>query len=113
LDRIESIELSSSEYTPNIQYDWDEYFDDMIGVSRLPNGVLTKIQLKFTSNQAPYIKTKPLQGSQKVISEGADGFVIQIEVIPNYELESLILGFGSDCEVISPVEFKKNIQKRR
>lgn len=113
LDRIESIDLSSSEYTPNTQYDWDEYFDDMIGVSRPPNGDLTKIQLKFTSNQAPYIKTKPLHGTQKVISEDADGFVVQIEVIPNYELESLILSFGADCEIIYPVEFRNKILERK
>lgn len=113
LDRIDSIELSSNTFKPNTQFDWDEYFDDMIGVSRPPNGVLTKIQLKFTSDQAPYIKTKPLHGSQKVIAENPDGFVVQIEVIPNYELESLILSFGSDCEIISPIEFRDKIMERR
>lgn len=113
LDRIESIDFSNSEFKPNTQYDWDEYFDDMIGVSRPPNSVLTKIQLKFTSEQAPYIKTKPIHGSQKVISENDDFLVVQIEVIPNYELESLILGFGSDCEIISPSEFKERIRERK
>ena len=85
----------------------------MIGVSRPPNGILTEIQLRFTPEQAPYIKTKPIHGSQKVISEGADGFVVQIEVIPNYELESLILSFGFGCEVISPVEFRKRMFERK
>jgi predicted DNA-binding transcriptional regulator YafY len=113
LDRIESIEFSSSKFTPNTLYDWEEYFDDMIGVSRQPNSVLTKIQLKFTSEQAPYIKTKPIHGSQKLISENEDGIIVQIEVIPNYELESLILSFGSDCELISPNDFKNKIQKRK
>src|SRR5690606_34467989 len=34
LDRIDSIEFSSNKFTPNTFNDWDEYFDDMIGVSR-------------------------------------------------------------------------------
>lgn len=113
LDRIDSIELSSNTFIPNTQYDWDEYFDDMIGVSRPPNGVLTKIQLKFTSNQAPYIKTKPIHGSQKIISDNEDALVIQIEVIPNYELESLILSFGADCEIVYPTEFRKMVLDRK
>jgi predicted DNA-binding transcriptional regulator YafY len=113
LDRIESIELSSSKFTPNNLYDWDEYFDDMIGVSRPPNAVLAKIQLRFTSEQAPYIKTKPIHGSQKIISDNDESLAIQIEVIPNYELESLILSFGKDCEVIAPIEFRNRILERR
>lgn len=113
LDRIDSIEFSGNRFTPNTQYDWDEYFDDMIGVSRPPNGILTEIQLRFTPEQAPYIKTKPIHGSQKVISEDTDGFVVQIEVIPNYELESLILSFGSNCEVLAPEEFRNKLIERK
>ena len=113
LDRIESINLSSSKFIPNTLYDWNEYFDDMVGVSRPSGGILTKIQLKFTSDQAPYIKTKPLHGSQKVISEDANGFVVQIEVIPNYELESLILSYGSECEVITPLDLRNRIKERK
>lgn len=113
LDRIEKIELSRTKFTPNTKYNWDEYFDDMIGVSKPPHEILTKIQIKFTSNQAPYIKTKPLHGSQKTISENEDCLVIQIEVIPNYELESLILSFGDSCEVQSPSHFSDKIKQRR
>jgi predicted DNA-binding transcriptional regulator YafY len=113
LDRIEIIDFSSTPFTPNTKYDWDEYFDDMIGVSRPQNTELTKIQLKFTPDQAPYIKKKPLHGSQKTISENEEGLIIQIEVIPNYELESLVLSFGSDCEVLAPIEFQYRIIKRK
>jgi predicted DNA-binding transcriptional regulator YafY len=112
LDRIDSIEFSSIKFTPNTLYDWDEYFDDMIGVSRPTDGVLTAIILKFTPQQAPYIKTKPVHGSQKVISENEKEFVVQIEVIPNYELESLILSFGNSCEVISPLGMRSKIGER-
>jgi predicted DNA-binding transcriptional regulator YafY len=113
LDRIDTIEFSSSKFTPNILYDWDEYFDDMIGVSRPIDGVLTAIILKFTPQQAPYIKTKPVHGSQRVISENGEGLTIQIEVIPNYEFESLILSFGSECELISPLYLRSRIKERK
>lgn len=112
LDRIEKIELSNSNYLPNTQYDWTEYFDDMIGVSRPPGADLTKVVLKFSPDQAPYAKTKPLHGSQKEVGEDETGYTISIEVIPNYELESLILSYGNKCEVLEPEELKKKIIER-
>ncbi|MDG1276917.1 MAG: WYL domain-containing protein [Algoriphagus sp.] len=112
LDRIDSIEFSSNKFTPNILYNWNEYFDDMIGVSRPSNGVLTEIQLKFTPEQAPYIKTKPIHGSQKVISENEDGLVVRIEVIPNNELEALIFSYGESCEVLFPLRLRRQIIER-
>ena len=112
LDRIEEIEKSSSNYTPNTTYNWDEYFDDMIGVSRSLDSELTKVILKFTPGQTPYIKTKPLHGSQKTVSEDESGYTISIEVIPNYELESMILSFGNQCEVLAPEDLKEKIFNR-
>jgi predicted DNA-binding transcriptional regulator YafY len=104
LDRIENLEKSSSAYIPNTKYDWDEYFEDIIGVSKPHDGEVEKIVLKFHPNQAPYIKTKPLHGSQKVIAEDKTGYTISIEVIRNYELESLIRSYGDKCEVLGPNE---------
>jgi predicted DNA-binding transcriptional regulator YafY len=113
LDRIEEIQHSKSAYTANTEYDWDEYFDDMIGVSRPIDGALTKVILKFSPDQAPYIKTKPLHGSQKEIHEDETGYTVSIEVIPNYELESLILSYGNRSEVIEPKALRETIQKRQ
>ncbi|MGW8124101.1 helix-turn-helix transcriptional regulator [Roseivirga echinicomitans] len=112
LDRIETIEKSSSNYTLNTTYNWDEYFDDMIGVSRSPESEITKIILKFKPAQTPYVKTKPLHGSQKPVNEDETGYTLSIEVIPNYELESMILSFGNQCEVLAPEDLKESISKR-
>lgn len=113
LDRIESIETSPSEFIPNDLYDWDEYFDDMIGVSRPPDGELTKIKLWFSKMQAPYIQTKPIHSSMKSLKAEENGFTTTIEVIPNYELESLLLSFGNDCKVLEPEDIKSRLENRR
>ena len=113
LDRIEDVQISNSKYQPNTSYNWEEYFDDMIGVSKPIDGKLEKVILRFSPEQAPYIKTQPVHGSQKTVTENETGLTISIEVIPNYELESLILSFGERCEVLGPEEFKDKINKRK
>jgi len=112
LDRIEKIEASTSKFDLNTEYNWEEYFDDMIGVSKSPGDQLEKIWLKFSSERAPYIKTKPLHGSQKPIQEDESGLIVQIEVVQNNELESLILSYGGSCEILKPQSLRERIIKR-
>jgi predicted DNA-binding transcriptional regulator YafY len=38
--------------------------------------------------------------------------IVTIDVIPNKELESLILSYGDDVEVLEPVEFRELIANK-
>jgi predicted DNA-binding transcriptional regulator YafY len=68
-------------------------------------------KLHFSQQQAPYVVTKPIHPSQvnKPITE--NGVTITINVIPNYELKSLLLSFGKEVEIISPTWLKAEIIK--
>lgn len=110
LDRIESLSETSLEYKPS-KTDWEEYFYDLVGVTR-PEGVdLQEIVLKFTPEVAPYVITKPIHPSQKHKSD-SKGLEVNIKVIPNFELERLILSFGEQVQVISPKKLKDRITQR-
>lgn len=102
LDRIVSIDSTAIKYNPNQDIDFKEYFDDMIGVTKPSNGQITRIELFFDNDQAPYVLTKPIHSSQKKVSHDEDGLLISINVIPNFELERLILSFGDKVKVLSP-----------
>jgi predicted DNA-binding transcriptional regulator YafY len=110
LDRIESIEQVQGEYIqPEIE--WKEYFFDLIGVTR-PKGIdVEKVVLEFTKEQAPYIITKPIHATHKYKWE-QDTLHVTIEVIPNYELESLILSFGEKVMVLEPMGLKEKLKSR-
>lgn len=110
LDRIRSIEHSSIKFDASQMLDFDTYFEDIIGVTKPINTELTKIVLKATSQLAPYIKTKPIHGSQKKIEETKDNFIFSIEVIPNYELKKLILSYGDGLKVVEPLDLKNIIK---
>lgn len=109
LDRIEAVEQSAKPFDESELVDFEEYFDDFIGVTKPSNKVLTKIKLSASVALAPYIITKPLHGSQKKIELSENNFIFFIEVIPNFELKKLLLSFGNDITVIEPLELKNEI----
>jgi len=112
LDRIVGIEDAKKVFTPNTTIDFSEYFEDVIGVTLDKEAKLEKILLRISNDLYPYIQTKPLHGSQKK-KETADFYVlIELELIPNYELESLILSYGEGIEVLSPETLRDKIKNR-
>ncbi|WP_417785494.1 helix-turn-helix transcriptional regulator [Tenacibaculum sp.] len=112
LDRINTIEFSSANYDISLQTNFDEYFEDCIGVTKPINEQPILVELLAKPKLAPYIKTKPLHGSQKRIEETEKGYCFSIEVIPNYELEKLLLSFGEDLRVMNPALLKNKLKKR-
>ena len=110
LDRIKSIELTNKKYIDNTTIDFEEYFDDIIGVT-MPFGVeQAKVLLKFSEERFPYILSKPLHLTQKI--KDRDNGILEITVIPNKELESTILSFGSQVEVLSPMFLREQIRNQ-
>jgi predicted DNA-binding transcriptional regulator YafY len=111
LDRIVSFTEVDKKYEMTV-IDFNEHFDDVIGVSIPQDGTATKITLHAAIDLAPYIITKPIHGSQKKITNDETGFTFSIAVIPNYELEKLILSFGEGLKVMAPDSFKAIIKQR-
>lgn len=116
LDRIKgSIDNTKGKYK-NDETDWEEFFDDIIGVSKDPNKQAEEVKLVFDKEQSPYIETKPLHWSQKPKRFDDGSLEIRIKVIINYELEMRILSFGEKVKVIAPdtlvSQIKERIQKQ-
>ena len=109
LDRIEEITPATIAYRPNTEINFQEYFDDMVGVSKRGNET-SKIQIMVSNDRYHYIETKPLHGTQRVVRRENDSTVIQIEVIINRELKQLLLSYGSDLTVISPESLKEEMK---
>jgi len=110
LDRIEKIEETSQQYLET-NIDFNEYFEDIIGVSVNEESV-EKIILKISNNSINYIKTKPLHGSQKIKEENINFVIVELELISNYELESLILSYGENIEVLEPIILRNSLKER-
>jgi predicted DNA-binding transcriptional regulator YafY len=112
LDRINGeIEKTFNKYK-NDTTEWEEFFDDMIGVSKNTDSKIEEVKLVFHKDQAPYIETKPLHWSQKNKCLDDGSLEIRIQVVLNYELEMRILSFGEKVKVITPEILVTKIKDR-
>lgn len=108
LDRIVKFDILHRPFIENtIIEDFDDYFYDIVGVSFPADAKVEDVVLKFSTHRFPYIKAKPIHGSQKVLSE--TDRTIGLKIIPNKELQSIVLSFGDDVEVLQPETFRESI----
>ena len=111
LDRILSVKLANVPYR-DTDIDFDEYFSDVIGVTK-PDGLQAeKVLLRFPKDEYPYVATKPWHGSQKKVAEDDKGMTVELEVVINYELEQKILSFGDYVEVLQPLSLRQKVMAR-
>lgn len=112
LDRITAIEECKRKYIPNKTIDFNEYFEDIIGVTLSNEEKVENIVIKVSNELLPYIRTKPIHGSQKMKEQGLSFTMITLDLIPNYELESVILSYGEGVEVVHPESLRNKVKKR-
>ena len=112
LDRIKKIEEIKHPYLENKKYDFDEYFEDVIGVTVLEKKPVEKILIKVSLDLFPYIQTKPLHGSQKLKKITDEYALLEYELQINYELESLLFSYGERLEVIEPKHLKDKLKDK-
>ena len=106
---------SADLYTKNTIIDWEQYFDDIIGVTKPIEGVVEDIDLHFFGKTGKYMKTKPLHGSQRFKWLNENTLEVRLKVMQNYELERLILSYADSVVIIKPVslllQFRKDLRK--
>ncbi|MDB4297339.1 WYL domain-containing protein [Flavobacteriaceae bacterium] len=111
IDRIVKVETLNDTYEVS-DIDFEERYEDIIGVTRGGEEQLETITLKANTVLASYMLTKPLHGSQRNKVHDETGLLFTIDVIPNYELEQQLLSFGEALKVVAPSNFVEKIKNR-
>jgi hypothetical protein len=110
LDRIIEFEESKMKFRKNDEVNFDEYFDDVIGVTLKSDAPVEKILIRLSNEIWPYIESKPLHGSQKIKVRTETEVLIELAVQINHELMALLFSYMDAIEVIEPenlrVKFK-------
>lgn len=101
MDRIADLEVTEDGFEYPTDFDPRMHFKDVIGVMR-GDGSPIPIQLWFSSSQSGYLGSLKLHSSQVPKEEHDNGFVIELTIVPNYEFEAILLGYGADVRVLSP-----------
>lgn len=111
LDRIVSLVEIDFEYI-DTDIDWEDYFYDIIGVTKPKGQKVEEIELLFIEEQAKYVSTKPLHPSQRSRFLDSGELQVKLKVVSNYELEVKILSFGEKVRIIHPIELRDRIRQR-
>jgi predicted DNA-binding transcriptional regulator YafY len=113
LDRIIEIENKRLKFIKNTEINFIEYFDDVVGVTVPDSKPIEKIVLQITNERWPYIETKPLHNSQtRINKEEKKHVTVFLNVIPNFELDTLLLSYGNSIKVIEPIEFRNRLAEK-
>lgn len=102
LDRITDLTELAIKFKENQGIDFNEYFDDIVGVTIIKTKPVEKITILVSDALWPYVKTKPIHGSQMPPIYTDTGILIEINVIVNYELIAKLLSYGDGLTIISP-----------
>jgi len=109
LDRIESVAESIHTVMEFKEAKITDFFKDVVGVSVNEGEEPKEVLLFIDHSNAPYVLTKPIHHSQKLIEKNDQGIIISLTVQLNFELEREILGFGESIEVIKPEKLRNRI----
>jgi predicted DNA-binding transcriptional regulator YafY len=101
LERIVSIKEAKPAYKPT-DIIWDEYFDDIMGVSRMRDSQAEEIVLHVFGKTAKYLTARPIHAYQKNKWIDINTLEIRLNLIINYELEKVILSYSDSIEVVKP-----------
>ena len=112
IDRLVEVQSISIPFIENEFIDWQDYFSDMIGVSRTEGALLENVVLHFNKRTGRYMENKSIHETQKHKWIEEDTLEVKIKVMFNYELERLILGYGESVRVVEPQHLKEKIKIR-
>lgn len=113
LDRIQGLFPGSHPFDPYPEDNPDDFFEDVVGVTNPPDKDPEVLVLDIEKSLWPYVRTKPLHGSQKLIKStvSLDWVRVELTLKTNYEFYSVLLSHGARIRVVSPESSKNQMKK--
>ena len=124
LDRIDEFSISYIQKYISAPKDFDEYFEDIVGVTYYEAAPLEEIIFWVSNKSKDYVLTKPIHGSQILIRGSQDdvlraqyprligGCYFKIKCKENYELIRELISFGPELIVVAPIHIVEKIEDR-
>lgn len=110
IDRIVSLKQVKKEYVINTKIDFEDYFYDTVGVTIQYNETPQKVILRVSEDLFPYIESKPIHGSQRIIKTKEGDIIVKLLVQINYELTAQLFAFMDGIEIIEPTDYRKQFE---
>jgi predicted DNA-binding transcriptional regulator YafY len=111
LDRVQDPMITEEEATFPKDFSPGSYFQDTIGITAY-KGKTEKIKIKANKIAAKYIASQPFHASQKIISEGTDNSIFELNILISEEFIRVVLGYGGEIEVLEPASLRETLAIR-
>jgi predicted DNA-binding transcriptional regulator YafY len=111
LDRMVEITETKEKYVDTI-IDWEEYFEDIIGVTKIEGAEPEEISLVFFNISGKYVESKPIHGSQKSKWLNKNELEVRLKLIINFEFERLILSYADSVKVLKPQKLAEAVKQK-
>lgn len=112
LDRIVTAVPAQTSYIESPSFS-PEYYHQVVGVSIPDENTIEDVLIAATPIEARYIETKPIHRSQKHAGQMDDGRILfSYRLIPNIELENVLLSRGEWIEVLKPLSLRERLKTR-
>ncbi len=115
LDRINHLRVTEEpcEVPQVIIQKVEQLFTHIYGITDSDQPV-EEIWLSFTPLRGKYVKAKPIHPTQKILEDNEQICLIQLELIPNRDLMTLLRSYGPDMTILKPESlisaFRQDIQ---
>ena len=109
LDRIDDYTVLEKESYEPYEGDIDACFKDIVGVSLKFNESCSHIVFKAYPPTSSYIETKPIHHSQRIVERHEDYTIFSLDLIPNYEFETIMISYADNCEILEPQDLKESL----
>ena len=110
-DRIVEFKESNLPFRENTKFDTDEYYGSMVGLTRPNDAGLEEVLLRVENSEYPYLLTKPLHKSQKLVREEEGGKILSLHVVVNYELMMRLFSYNKFVTVLAPDDLRQKMKE--
>ena len=86
-----------------------EHFVSYQGVSLKFKEPCQHIVFKAYHPTSSYIETKPIHHSQRVVERYEEYTIFSLDLIPNYEFETIMMSYADNCEILEPQDLKESL----
>jgi proteasome accessory factor B len=108
-DRITDLKISETKFKP-VVFDVEKAYQNAFGIETYEP--VQKVILQFSWQQGNYIKSFPLNTSQKIISDTEDELLIELFIHPTNDIVMELMKYGSDVKILEPKSLQNEIKRR-
>jgi len=108
LDCIKNLEITDRRYAIPKDFSMDTYFQS--GWHIYKQGEPVEIKLRFSKDVARWITRKRWHPTEKVETKKDGSIIYRVTVQGTREIQRWIYHWGPNCEVLSPLPFRKEVQ---